>query len=343
MQNLLIYPVLPIIVLLAGYAAGVLFERVVMGRLYRLAKRSSSQLDDVVLDSLKGVATVGFTLLGAYFAVLSSELPPSVSSVLRKIVGIAIVAYCTIVASRLAVTYINSYAMKVQGVLPSTSIFSNLARAVIFIIGLLVILNTVLGFQVTPMLTALGVGGLAVALALQDTLSNLFSGLQIIGSRQVRPGDFIQLESGEEGYVIDVTWRNTTIREPANNTLIVPNSKLASSRVRNFNQPDRELAVVVDVGIGYDNDLDRVERITMEVAREIMRTVPGGVPEFEPALFYNAFKDTSISFAAVMRGKEASYRGALKHAFLKRLHERYKQEGVEIPFPVRTIHVKPNS
>src|SRR5262245_19033350 len=255
MQKLLSdpYSLLAIILLVAGCIFGVVFERVVMGRLRRMARRSASRLDDIVLEALKGVTMAGFTLLGFYGAIVTLPASPLVSP-LRKLLLIATVAYCTMVVARLAVAYINHYATQVQGVLPSTSIFSNLARAVIYILGLLVMLES-LDVRITPILTALGVGGLAVALALQDTLSNLFSGLQIIGSRQVRPGDFIQLESGEEGYVIDVTWRNTTIREPANNTIIIPNSKLASSRVRNFYQPDRELAVPVDVGVSYDSNL----------------------------------------------------------------------------------------
>jgi len=342
MQKLLSdpYSLLAIILLVAGCIFGVVFERVVMGRLRRMARRSASRLDDIVLEALKGVTMAGFTLLGFYGAIVTLPASPLVSP-LRKLLLIATVAYCTMVVARLAVAYINHYATQVQGVLPSTSIFSNLARAVIYILGLLVMLES-LDVRITPILTALGVGGLAVALALQDTLSNLFSGLQIIGSRQVRPGDFIQLESGEEGYVIDVTWRNTTIREPANNTIIVPNSKLASSRVRNFYQPDRELAVTVDVGVSYDSDLEKVERITLEVAREIMKTVPGGVPDAEPVVFYTKFQDSSISFVAVLRGKEAAYRAALKHAFMKRLHERFRQEGIQIPFPARTVYMKQN-
>jgi small-conductance mechanosensitive channel len=340
MQRLLSdpYSLLAIILLVAGCTLGVVFERVVMGRLRYLAQRSASLLDDIVLDALKGVTMAGFSLLGFYGAIVTLGTSP-LRNPLNKLLLIVTVAYCTMVVARFAVAYINHYARQAQGVLPTTSIFSNLARAVIYVLGLVVILDS-LNYKITPILTALGVGGLAVALALQDTLSNLFSGLQIIGSRQVRPGDFIQLESGEEGYVIDVTWRNTTIREPANNTIIVPNSKLASSRVRNFYQPDRELAVTVEVGVSYDSDLDHVERVTMEVAREIMNTVPGGVADAEPGVQFTKFGDSSINVVAVLRGKEAAYRGALRHAFMKRLHERFKQEGIEIPFPVRTVYMK---
>ena len=103
--------------------------------------------------------------------------------------------------------------------------------------------------------------GLAVALALQDTLSNLFSGLQVVASRQVRLGDYVKLESGEEGYVTDITWRNTSIRALPNNMVIVPNSKLASTLVTNYYQPEREMAVLVQVCVGYQSDLKKLVRL----------------------------------------------------------------------------------
>jgi small-conductance mechanosensitive channel len=339
LADLDLYLLVPIVLLLAGYALGALLERVVTLRLRRLAERSSSHFDDVLLQSLKGVVTAGFALLGFYGAIITLRVNPTVSGYLQKTLLIATIAYGTVVTARLAVGYVNLYAAKMRGTLPSTSIFSNLTRAAIYIIGLLVILATE-GVSISPILATLGVGGLAVALALQDTLSNLFSGLQLIGSRQVRPGDFIQLDSGEEGYVVDITWRNTSIREPSNNTVIVPNSRLASSRVRNYYQPDRELSVAVKVGVSYESNLEAVERVTMEVARDVVRTVPGGVPDAEPVVLYTAFADASIDFVVVLRGKEASYRAALTHAFIKQLHERYLQEGIEIPFAPRAVYTK---
>jgi len=197
-------------------------------------------------------------------------------------------------------------------------------------LGALVLLQS-LGIPITPVLGALGVGGLAVALALQDTLSNLFSGLHLIASRQVRPGDFIQLDSGEEGYVTDVTWRNTTIRELADNMMIVPNSQLAASRVRNYCQPNTELAVAVEVGVDYSCPLEEVERITLEVAREVMEEVPGSVPSFTPLLRFHKFGDCSVDFTVTLRAKEFTDQELIKHEFIKRLHARYEREGIEIP------------
>jgi small-conductance mechanosensitive channel len=231
------------------------------------------------------------------------------------------------------------YARHIEGALPATSLFANLTKLFVFLIGSLIILQT-LNISVTPILTALGVGGLAVALALQDTLSNLFSGLQVIASRQVKPGDYVKLESGEEGYVTDITWRNTAIRALPNNMVIVPNSKLASGLVTNYYQPEKEIAVLVQVGVSYQSDLKKVEQVTIGVAKEVMCEVEGGTPEFEPFIRYHTFADFSVNFTVILRAREFTDQFLLKHEFIKRLHERYRKEGIEIPFPIRTLQFR---
>ncbi len=220
-----------------------------------------------------------------------------------------------------------------------STLFTNLTRLLVFLIGTLIILQS-LNISITPILTALGVGGLAVALALQDTLSNLFSGLQVIASKQVRRGDYVKLESGEEGYVTDITWRNTAIRALPNNMVIVPNSKLASTLVTNYYQPEKEMSVLVQVGVSYQSDLKKVEQVTIDVVKEVLREVKGGVPEFEPFIRYHTFADSSINFTVILRAREFTDQFLVEHEFIKRLHARYQHEGIEIPFPIRTIHLK---
>lgn len=334
--------IVPISFVLGGYAVGRIIEHWIVRRLKRIAHKSKSKADDIFLDSVGNVTIIWFSLIGAYAAMASATLPADFARLLGSTIKIAFIASGTSFVSRLAVGFVNLSAARVSGLLPSTTIFSNMTRLLVCMIGLLITLQT-LGISITPILTALGVGGLAVALALQDTLSNLFSGLQIIGAGQVRQGDFIKLESGEEGYVVDIAWRNTTIRELSNNTIIVPNSSLASSRVRNFYQPTKDLAVLVEVGVSYDSDLAKVERITIEVAREIMRTVPGGVRDFEPFIRYHTFSDFSINFTVIMRGREFVDQYLIKHEFVKLLQKRYTAEGIEIPFPVRTVRIKTQS
>ena len=329
---------IPLGFLVGGYLGGRIVGRLVTGWLARKARKSAWKGDDAIVEALGSGPSLWVLLLGLYGAVATAPLPVSMADFLRKGLLVIFVVSGAAVVGRLAVSYVNLYTSRVRGALPSTTIFANLTRATVFVIAVLVLLQS-LGISVTPILTALGVGGLAVALALQDTLSNLFAGLQIMASGHIKPGDFVQLDTGEEGYVVDVTWRNTTIRELPNNMIVVPNAQLAASRFRNYYQPDRELAVLVQVGVSYDSDLEKVEKVTVEVAGQVMKDVPGGLPDFKPFIRYHTFGDSSIGFTVILRGREFVDQHIIKHEFVKRLQARYRMEGIEIPFPIRTIHI----
>ena len=186
-----------------------------------------------------------------------------------------------------------------SGVAGSATIFVNITRVVVLAMGFLVVLQT-LGISIAPLLTALGVGGLAVALALQDTLANLFAGVHILASKTIQPGDYIRLSSGEEGYVVDINWRNTTVRQLSNNLVIIPNAQLAGTNMTNFNRPEQQMTLLVQVGVGYDSDLDHVERVTTEVVAEVMTEIAGAVPDHEPAVRFHTFGDSRISFTVIL-------------------------------------------
>jgi len=251
---------------------------------------------------------------------------------------VAIIISATVVLAKIIVGLIQLHSKK-NAALPSASLFINLTRIIIFVIGGLIILQS-LGISIAPLLTALGVGGLAVALALQPTLSNLFAGIQIIISKQVQVGDYVQLDSGEKGYVTDISWRNTKIRELPNNLIVVPNSKLANTIVTNFHQPQKEMSLIIQCGVSYSSDLEKVEKITIEVAKDVLKKVQGGQSEFEPFIRYHTFGDSSIDFSIILRVKEFVNQYLIKHEFIKALHKRYGQEGINIPFPVRTIQME---
>lgn len=221
----------------------------------------------------------------------------------------------------------------------STSIFANIAKFAIYFIGLLLALQA-LGFSTTPFLTALGVGGIAVALALQDTLSNLFSGLYIIASQQVKAGDFVKIDTQDQGYIEDITWRNTTIRTLGKNLVIIPNSKMASAIITNYSQPGEDTSVGVDVHISYDNDLAKVEAVTLQVAEEIMKHTPGAVKGFKPSVGYAEFADTYLKMSVSMRGEKFSDQYLIKHEFIKKLHEHFLKEGINITAPVKPLIIK---
>lgn len=191
-----------------------------------------------------------------------------------------------------------------------------------------------------PLLAALGVGSLAIALALQPTLSNLFAGFLITLARRIRVGDFIELEGGQQGEVADIGWRSTQLRELSNNLVVVPNAKLAEVIVRNHSLPESEQAALVHVGVSYDSDLDHVEKTTLEAARQIQHEVSGAIPMFEPFIRYHTLSDSSIDFTVTLRVQTFVDRYRVTHEFIKLLHRRYREAGIEIPFPQSVVHLR---
>lgn len=277
-------------------------------------------------------------LAGLSGGVTAAPVKTNLIRFLKHIPVVLFLLSLTVVLARISVGLFNIQAAKGKGDTPTISLFTNLIKLGIYILGFLVILQT-LGISVTPVLTALGVGGLAVALALQETLSNLFAGMQILAARQIKPGDYVRLDTGEEGYVSDVTWRNTTIKAIPNNMVIVPNSKLASTILTNYHQPERKMRVYVPVGVHYNSDLQHVERVTIEVAKEVQTTVDGANKGHVPWIRYNEFGGSAINFRTVLEVEEFFSGYELTHEFIKRLKHRYDKEGITIPFNMVTLDI----
>lgn len=328
---------LPVIIFLSTLIAGYIFRKIVFARLVRWTRNTKTEIDDIIIYSLKGPIIIWFLMLGLFFALQSSYLPQEHTKIINKILLILSIFSVTYVIANITSQLIKTYSYRFNTAIPVTSLTQNLGRIIIFGVGVMVILNS-LGISITPILATLGVGGLAVALALQDTLSNLFSGFYIIAARQVKTGDYIRLDSGEEGYVTDITWRSTQIRMLPNNVVLVPNEKLTKAIITNYYLPDKEMAVLVNIGVHYKSDLDRVERVTIEVAKDTMKEVPGGVAEFEPFIRYGNFGDFSIQFTVILRAREFVDQYLIKHEFIKRLHKRYNKEGIVIPYPITAFN-----
>jgi len=314
-----------VIIFVVGVISGFVLKFYILKKLKAHAEKTKTELDDIIIKSLNTIKYLPLTL--------------SSLTVILKILLSLIILFSFLLLSNFIVLYLNSHKEKFNIYAQGMSIIKNLTQLVVLIIAGLIILQQ-LGISITPILTAFGIGGLAVALALQDTLGNLFSGLHILATRKIRPGDYIKLDSGEEGYVVDITWRNTVIRQLPNNLVIIPNTKLSSAIVVNYNMPEEELAVLIQVGVSYDSDLEKVEKITIEVGKEVMKEVNGGIPSFEPFIRYHTFDDFSINFTVILRAKEFVDQYLIKHEFIKRLKKRYDKEGIEIPFPIRTIYMK---
>lgn len=323
------------IALAAGVAAGLLL-RALLRWLARHAGRTAWSGDDVIVDALRTLAPWGAVIGGAAAAASALPFTTRVTDLVNQSLTALFVLVATVTAARVVAGLVQSLAQSRSGVAGSASIFVNITRIVVLTMGVLVALETV-GVSIAPLLTALGVGGLAVALALQDTLANLFAGVHILASKTVQPGDYIRLSSGEEGYVVDINWRNTVVRNLSNNLVIIPNGRLAKTNMTNYTQPEQQLSILVQAGVGYDSDLDHVERVTLEVVDGVMAEVTGGVAGHEAAVRFHTFADSRINFTVILGVSEFSDQYRIKHEFIKRLHERYRAEGISVPAPTRTV------
>jgi len=339
MKLLIMKYILPIGIFLGSIILGVICQVILFNWLKRLTKKTKWRGDEIIIQSLQGWVLFWFVIIGLYFALPQIIIDTQALLIINKILLVATILSVTIVLSRIAVGFVDLWTEKIKEAIPKTTILVNITRVFVLIIGILIILHS-LGISIAPILAGLGIGGLAVALALQDTLSNLFAGLQIIVSRQLKPGDYVKLSTGEDGYVVDITWRNTTIREFSNNLIIIPNAKLAQTIVKNYYLPEKGLVVLVEVGVSYESDLEKVEEIVLDVAKEVLKEVPGGVKDFEPFVRYNKFGEFSINLSVFLRAEEFANQFLIKHEFIKRLHRRFKQENIKFPYPVRTVYLE---
>jgi len=327
---------------IAIVSAVVLFviRGIVFSILHRWASKTSTKLDDIIIGSTKAPSIYWCIAIGLYLGVAFSTLPDKYALNINKVIHVIVILSVTLAAANLAGKIFRNYIQKSNLPLPTTGLAYGILKGTIIVIGFLIVL-TVLGISITPLITALGVGGLAVALALQDTLANLFAGIHILMERSIRVGDFVKLETGQEGYIEDITWRTTRIRMLPNNMVIIPNSKLSQSIVTNYYLPEKRMSLLIPIGVSYGADPDHVEKVLVEEAKNAVGQIPGLLGDPEPFVrFIPGFGDSSLDFTLICQVQEFVDQYFAQHELRKRIFNRFRKEGIEIPFPHRTVYVR---
>lgn len=306
-------------------------------RLASWADRTSRTWDDQLLGSIQKPVTVLLVILS--FGIAGQSAPVIVRShpLMAEGVKVLLLIVTVWLIERAMSVLFRSTAMPESLGASTRSLLLTIARAIVFAVGLLMILDTI-GVKITPILASLGVGSLAVALALQDTMGNFFSGLYILVDKPVRIGDFVKIDD-VEGQVERVSWRSTWIQTPLNDTVVLPNSKVAGALLKNYDLPSSVSVLLVPCGVAYGSDLDLVEKVAIEVAKDVSRRIEGADPTFEPSVRYTSFADSSINFNVVVQVRRFSDAGSVKHELIKALYSRFNLERIEIPFPQRVVHL----
>ena len=326
----------PVLIILGSFLLGLIFETRILSSLLKKASKYPQRIDSIIITSFRGVIILWSILLGFYLSLSLPNLPvyPTLIIIVKKVLAAAFLGSLTLVIARLSVSLLRVYTTGDDGSSPLTSLFEFLTKILIFSVGILIILQSV-GIAITPLLTAFGVGGVSIGLALQTTLSNLMSGINIITSKKVRPGDYIRLKTGESGYVRDVELKYTILQEITDNFLVIPNSQLLAGSFSNYNLPDKSLLIPVEININYDSDLEQVEAITLEAANEILsqrNKNNNTVNKTSDCLIrYNKFDYYGINLMVFLRVQEEELfeHLTIKHEFLKKVHNSYKEVGIK--------------
>ena len=319
-----------------------------------LTKRADKQKNDrlllVFIGSIKGpsvLLVISLGLLFAYFIIARID-----EGIFTSIAGtgeyafrvwqVSAIFMATFTFSHLSDRMIKWYLANVAGKTATTlddtllPIFRRVLPITVYAVGTLVAIDN-LGVSISPILAGLGIGGLAVALAVQPTLSNFFAGTYVVTEGELKAGDFIELDGGPSGYVESVGWRSTKIRSRFNNLVIIPNSRMAESIVTNYFSPTPAMNVIVTCGGSYESDLEQVENIALEEAEALVKESRHSIKDMDPFFGFSNFGDSNIDFFIFLQAVDRNGTFILKSQLMKRIHSRFTAEGIEINYPVRKL------
>jgi small-conductance mechanosensitive channel len=311
----------------------------VVGWLRRWAKRTKTTLDDALValfeSALSPLLLVGVLVASLNLFPLSAKL----IAVLNRILYLAVLALALYYGAKVVQLLLAHWLSGKESRQSLADPARFLTRVIFAAFGIMILADN-LGVSLTAVWTTLGVGSLAVALALQDTLSNFFAGVYIRLDNPVRVGDYVKLDSGDAGFVTELTWRSTRIRTLPNNIVVVPNSKLASAILTNYSLPEPQMSLTISIGVSYQCDPDHVERVLIEEATRAAGHIEGFLADPAPFVrFIPGFGESSLDFTLICRVGTFVDQYLVQHELRKRIFARFRREGIEIPFPQRDVHL----
>jgi small-conductance mechanosensitive channel len=324
----------PVVAFILVTATALIFRAALFIGFQRWTGRARS--DSVFLRSVRVPSILWCLVLGLFVAIEVAEMPRRLSVQLHTVLEAAVILSVTITVASVFASLVAAAGERRALAGGVTGLAQTTVRLVVLVIGGLVLLGS-LGIAITPILTALGVGGLAVALALQDTLTNLFAGMHLLADKPIRVGDYVKLSTeNAEGYVIDVGWRSTRLRMLQNNVVIVPNAKVAQSVITNYDMPEPRMALGMKISVAYDTDVDRLEAVLLEEVAAAVGRVPGLLADPPPSVrFIPGFGDYSLDFTLSCHVASFVDQYLVQHELRRRILRRFRAEHIDIPFPTQ--------
>jgi small-conductance mechanosensitive channel len=302
----------------------------------KIAGRKKSY-GEFILKQISKPLIILFLVIGVYTAIRQLSIIINYIIWLDGLIFILTTLIFALLISRIISVIMLGYLKIKRGFERPPKLINMTVSIIIYIIAIAVILSY-FQIDITPLIAGVGLGALAIGLALQSTLSNFFAGMHLVSDRPIDVGDYIEIDENTKGTVEDIGWRSTRIRTLADNLLIIPNAKLSESNITNFSKPKQDMSLWIPCGVAYESDLKKVEKITLEVAKHIQMNTDGAVKNFEPGFRFKEFGDSNINFTTILRINDPLKRFAVRNEFIKELKERFNKEKIEISWPIRKIY-----
>jgi len=325
------------LIILIGTIIVVTISYFILKYLVKRVAGRKKKYGEFILKQLSIPVLILVFFIGFYFALTTLTIPSNFYELIKKVFFVIVTLILALLIARI-VNVIMLGALKMRKGFERPPKLINKAISIIILFIAIAVILAYFQIDITPMVAGVGLGALAIGLALQSTLSNFFAGVHLISDRPINVGDFIEIDKDTSGTVEDIGWRSTRIKTIADNLLIIPNSKLADNNITNFSMPKQDMSLWVPCGVAYDSDLKKVEKVTLEVAKSIQQTADGAVKGFEPGFRFNEFGDSNINFNAILRIEEPMKRFVVRNEFIKALKERFDKEKIEISWPIRKIY-----
>ncbi len=326
-----------VVILIAAFFAGFITKRL----LHRSEKRFENSWGELIFALLESLC-VPLALLGGLYAALEwFSLPPQWEHAGSKLILLLVIAFLFRLPARVFTLFLRRVGQREPALQRVTQPATFLVNLLFALVAAIIILEN-LGVHLTAVWTTLGIGSVAVALALQETLSNSFAGLYLLADRPVNPGDYIKLDSGQEGYVVRIGWRSTQLRTLTNTVVVMPNSTLAKAIITNYSMPEPRMSLVIPVGVAYGTDPSRVEKILLEIAQQAAReglesllTDPPPIVRLIPG-----FGPSSLDFSLIVQVREFRDQFLVQSELRKRILARFAQENITMPFPTQSVLIE---
>lgn len=330
-----------LILLAIFFAISQLFVFISQKIILKLTKKTKTDIDDLVVAKTSKPISLILLLIGIRLAIIPQKIRADMLNIIGHVITsliIAIVTYIAIVVFNIIISnWGRKFASKTESRIDDevVNLFQKFARITISFIGLIFIFDA-WGVKVGPLLASLGIAGLAVAFALQNTLGNIFGGISLIIDKSITVDDFIKLDDGTQGFVTDIGLRSTKIKSPDGDLIILPNGKLADSKIYNYHKPMPATRVTIEFGVKYGSDVEKVKKIALNEIQSLSLALKAP----EPKVILDELGDFALRFKAFFWVSSIEKKADAKEAALTSIYNALDKNKIGIPFPTRTVYLK---